>query len=90
MKPTFGQWTLFGGPALIHYGAVCGYFYLWRTNQTETPVLTTIFFIGLLAWAVQIGLCFYFRKRSPVLARLCLFVFVSSLLFSFLWTSPTD
>jgi len=89
-KPTKIQWLTFISTALIHYAALCTYFYLWAKMNRETPVSAVVFFIGLAAWIFQIGSFLYFRKRSPVIARLSLIVFISSLLFGLLFTSPTD
>ncbi len=90
MKPILRHWQVFGVTALTHYTALCLYSYLKTKTNHETPLTTVVFFVGLLAWILSGGLFLLFRKRTPVIARLSLFVFISSLMFGLLWTSPTD
>ena len=89
-KPTPRQCQGFAMCALTHYAALFLYFYMWTKAKHETPLTTALFFIGLTAWLLQIAFFLLLRKRSPVIARLSLFVFVSSLLFGLLGTPLTD
>lgn len=76
--------------ALVHYTAICLYVYYWTRANKESTFTTVVFFIGLLAWFLLACLHLLFRKRDPVLARLSLFMFVTSLVFGLLNTPFTD
>lgn len=89
-KPTPGLWAAFAVISLIHYGAIGAYLFLWSNIREENTLPTAIFFTGLIAWILQPVLYFYFRRRNSTIGRLCLFIFISSLLFGLLLSSPTD
>lgn len=89
-KPTKIYWSIFAITSITHYATICAYIFLWTRTNRETSLTTVIFFIGLIAWILQLVQFFYFRKRSPSIARLSITVFISSLLFGLFMTPSTD
>jgi hypothetical protein len=90
VKFTPGQWAAFALISLTHYGAICAYVFLWSIICQETTLSTAVFFTGLIAWILQPAFYFYFRSRNPAIGRLSLLIFVSSLVFGLVLSSPTD